>query len=117
MRTVNTEAKPDAGFERRSKPRLYKPFRVRAYGLGSDGSAFEVATVLKNMSSGGLYFCMQPSVKIGARLGLTVRLSSFERDDVAVAQVAIEGVVVRTEPQPNGDNGIAVAIKKYKFVS
>src|SRR5262245_51009681 len=50
--------------ERRSKPRINKPFQAEAYGVASDGSTFEVGTALKNMSSSGLYFCMTPGVEI-----------------------------------------------------
>lgn len=114
---MNTESYFALAGDRRSKPRLAKPFHINVQGRAQDGSSFEVATVLKNMSSSGIYLYLDRQVEVGARLALTIRLSTSENDEVPVARVAVKGIVVRTESQPNGDCGTAVAIIKRQFVN
>jgi hypothetical protein len=106
----------DVEVERRKKPRIHKPFLAKVRGVNSLGEAFEVATVLDNLSSGGLYLRLKERVDNGARIFLMIRLSTRPVDLVPVASVAVEGVVVRNEVQSNGTYGIGIAISSRRFV-
>ena len=103
--------------ERRIKPRIYKPFHAMVRGVNAGGEAFEVSTVLDNMSSGGLYLRVEQNVNQGAGISVIIRLSTKKVDLIPVANVAVEGVVVRNEAQPSGVYGLGISISNRRFVS
>ena len=103
--------------ERRIKPRIYRPFRAMVRGVNADGQAFEVSTVLDNMSSGGLYLRVEQNFMEGASIFVIIRLSTEEVDLIPVANVAVEGLVVRNEAQPDGLYGLGISIINRRFVS
>jgi len=103
--------------ERRIKPRIYKPFHAKVRGVNAGGEAFEVSTVLDNMSSGGLYLRVEQDVKQGSGISIIIRLSTKKVDLIPVANVAVEGVVVRNEAQPRGVYGLGISISNRRFVS
>ena len=103
--------------ERRIKPRIYRPFHARVRGVNAGGEAFEVSTVLDNMSSGGLYLRVEQNVRQGADISVIIRLSTKKVDLIPVANVAVEGVVVRNDAQPSGVYGLGISISTRRFVS
>lgn len=103
--------------ERRIKPRIYKPFHAMVRAVNAGGEAFEVSTVLDNMSSGGLYLRVEQNVNQGAGISVIIRLSTKKVDLIPVANVAVEGVVVRNEAQPSGVYGLGISISNRRFVS
>jgi hypothetical protein len=113
---MSTELEPETVCERRGKSRLQKPFHIVVRGVGSKGRSFEVVTVLKNISSSGIYFMLDQTLEVGTELSFNIRLSTSEIDEVRVAKVAAKGTVVRAEPQPDGRCGLAVTISKYRLI-
>ena len=104
------------GVERRSKTRIYEPFPVRVRGRGDNGEKYDMDTVLDNLGPGGLYLRLARNVKEGARLFLLVRFSPSQDKEVFAPLVAIEGEVLRAEPQTDGRCGIAVRFARRRFV-
>ena len=103
--------------ERRIKPRIYRPFHAMVRGVNAGGEAFEASTVLDNMSSGGLYLRVEQNVMQGAEISVIIRLSTKTTDPIPVANVAVEGVVVRNDVQPSGLYGLGISISTRRFVS
>jgi hypothetical protein len=106
----------NATLERRRKPRIYQPFQVIVSGIATDGEAFEIVTVLDNMSSTGIYLKLEKRVELGVKLSMMIRLSTSHDEDLEVAKVAIECIVVRSEPLTDGKWGVALSIIKRRFM-
>lgn len=102
--------------ERRTKPRVCRPFHARVRGVDALGS-FDIATVLDNLSATGLYMKLPRIVEKGAKLSITIRLSTSQADHAPAAQIAVNGVVVRTESLAGGWTGLGVEIMKRRFIS
>ena len=100
--------------ERRSKPRIKRPFAVTVRGVDADNVAFEVDAVLDNLSTGGLYIRLGRDVAQGAKLFALICFSASTQDQAAV-RIAIRGVVLRTEPQPDQGPGVAVGFTRYRL--
>jgi hypothetical protein len=101
--------------ERRRKPRISQPFHVRVSGKDTGGDAFEISTVLDNMSSAGIYLKLDRSVDLGKRLNMVIRLSTSIAEE-EIAKVAVETVVVRRESLANQLWGLALLIVKRRFL-
>jgi hypothetical protein len=84
-------------------------------GVNAAGKVFELDTVLENISGGGAYLVVPDAVEVGAELALVVRFD--QRGGVQAPRVAMSGSVVRIEPQPSGDFGVAVAFTRHRFLS
>ena len=106
-----TQAAPQQ-IERRAQPRIYRPFPTRVCGITSDGEAFEIDTVVDNLSASGSYLRIGLPLEMGATVLLRVRLC---RDGASGPIADIQGVVVRTEPQPEGVFGIALSFRHYRL--
>jgi hypothetical protein len=105
------------GPERRIKPRMYRSFPVRVRGLDTFGQGFEVEAVLENLSVGGLYLRLPNSVAPGETLFILVMFPRHGSDGTSTRRVAIRGVVVRAEPGPDRNCGLAIAIRHHRFLS
>ena len=118
MEAVTSSSTPNQfDVERRIKPRIYRPFHAMVRGVNAGGEAFEASTVLDNMSSGGLYLRVEQNVMQGAEISVIIRLSTRTTDPIPVANVAVEGVVVRNDVQPSGLYGLGISISTRRFVS
>lgn len=106
----------EPALERRRKPRIFQPFHVQVSGKDIQGETFEVGTVLDNMSTIGIYLKLDRSVALGVKLHTVIRLSTASFEELEIAKVAAETVVVRTEPLPNGLWGLALMIVKRRFI-
>jgi|WetSurMetagenome_2_1015567.scaffolds.fasta_scaffold609437_2 hypothetical protein len=97
-----------SGSERRLKPRIsaYIPARIR--GLDSDGKAFELNTVLGNLSAGGLYFRWSRRVQTDSAL--------FAVFSIAELKVAARCIVCRVEQPEDGSFGLGVRFKRYRLL-
>jgi hypothetical protein len=100
-------------FERRSKPRLNEPFPARVWGVDSGDLPFNVNCVLDNISSTGIYVRVPTLVDPGSEVRLIVQL--LNRPSTG-ATAALQGCVVRSELQPDGKHGLAIAIEKHRFL-
>lgn len=118
--SVERFAKPEKVFcrasgdlERRTKPRVREHFPARILGADCGALPFIIDCVLDNMSSTGLYLRMPRQMPKGAEVKVIVHLLN---GPTTGASACIYGEILRDEPQPDGRHGIAVAIKRYKFL-
>lgn len=102
--------------ERRSKPRIDVPFPVRVRGVDASGQVFKMNTVLDNLSAGGLYLRLARSVKQGTKLFVVVQLPSAPAGEMPAPRVAMRGMVLRAEPQPDSTCGVAVTLTRHRFL-
>ena len=106
----------DDGTERRSVLRIELPFPATVRGVNATGERFTIDTLLDNLSTHGLYVRLAHRVPPGARLLVVVRLSTIPDPEVPAANVALHGVVLRAEPQPDGRWGLAVQFDRHRFL-
>ena len=98
--------------ERRAKPRIKEPFPTKAWGRDAEGQLFEIDGILDNISSTGLYLRLPRRLNSGAELSVVIKFVTGR--DGATALLLTE--VLRAELQPEGDHGLALAIKEHHFV-
>ena len=101
------------GTERRGKPRVQEHFPARIWGVDSDALPFIIDCVLDNISSTGLYLRVPRQMASGGEVKVLVHLLN---GPTTGASAVIYGEIVRDEQQPDGRHGIAVAIKRHKFL-
>ena len=70
---------------------------------------------LANLSASGLFMLADCNIENGAKLAVTILLSSTSLD-TDTPKIATSGIVVRTEPKKDGTCGIAVKFNNYKFL-
>lgn len=99
--------------ERRAKLRISQPFPTTVSGVDGAGEPFELACVLENMSSTGLYLKIPLQLQPGSEVKMIVKLSSAPTSG---AGAAIRGVALRSDPQADDNWGVAVAISEYAFI-
>ena len=107
---------PYDGFERRSKARIQNPFPAIVRGRDANGRSFEIQTSLDNLSARGLYLRMAPRVRVGAKLFVVIALVAAPPEEIASPRVAVRATVLRVEPQPGGEFGIAVSFTRHRFL-
>ena len=108
------ESLPDV--ERRSNPRIYEPFSATVRGVDASGKTFEASTILDSLSGSGLYLRLAQCVKENTELSIVTRLTTAPIAEAPGALVAIDGVVLRAEPQSDGSCGVAILIKQHRFL-
>lgn len=99
--------------ERRAKIRISEPFPTTVSGVDSRGEPFELDCVLENLSSTGLYLKIPRELKQGSEVTMMVKLCSVPS---LGAGAAIRGLALRSEPQPDENWGLAVAINTCAFI-
>ena len=103
--------------ERRQKRRFSIPFIVKARGIDTRGQAFEMYTLLEDISASGLYLQLPRQVEPGSKLFMIVRLSTYATEESSGARIAVRGVVLRTEPRQGGLWGLALRFTSHRFLS
>ena len=100
--------------ERRSRKRypLKLPITVRPTGVSTGG---EILTESKDVSSQGVYFLLEKSLKNGSALEITMTLPS-EITRGEPVRVRCEARVQRAENMGEGRAGIAAKIERYRFL-
>jgi hypothetical protein len=81
--------------------------------VSSAGDAFEVESVLDNLSSGGLYVRLRQRVKKKTKLEFLIRMSAAGHAGGATVQA--RGVVLRVEKKSAGLFGVAVKLTHHRF--
>jgi hypothetical protein len=99
--------------ERRAKPRVLEPFPARIWGVDSGDLPFNIDGVLDNISSTGLYLRVPREMQVASEVRLIV---NFLSGPTTGSTATISGEILRDEPQPDCRHGIAVAIKRHKFL-
>jgi hypothetical protein len=102
--------------ERRRQPRLYAPFAVWLRSVDADGEPFESDAVLDDFSASGLYVRLTRRVEPGAKFFAVVRIATGPPSGTLVPRVAVRGVVIHTEPQPDGRYGVGVQFTRHRFL-
>jgi hypothetical protein len=102
--------------ERRQKPRIYVPFPAIVQARSENGKPFHISTVIDNFSAGGLYLRIAEQVKEREQFSVVTQLSVGVDRKVKSARVMLIGEVTRVEHLPGGVYGVAVEIKKHKFL-
>src|SRR5438128_1961114 len=100
--------------ERRFNFRVNVPLRARLKGRDSEGNAFREEILLDDLSEGGLHVQLNRSVPEGSNVSVVVRLLTTIATHVPVLWLVVRGIVLRSEPQPNGTWGIAIELKGRK---
>jgi hypothetical protein len=101
--------------EGQRQERIYEPFPVMVHSVDASGEAFDIHTVLNNFSTSGLYVRLERRIDPGTKLLAFVRLST-SAPEVPAPCVAVRGIVLRAEPQPDGTGGIAVRFTRHRFL-
>jgi hypothetical protein len=83
--------------------------------VDASGEAFDIRTVLESFSTSCLYLRLARRVDHGTKLFALVRVSTSP-PEVQAPVVAVRGVVLHAEPQPDGMWGIAVRFTRYRFL-
>jgi hypothetical protein len=104
------------GAERRNRLRIYERFPARVRGKDSDGDRFEIDAVLDNIGPHGLHMRLARDVGPGADILVVVRLASANEPSVFAPRLAIQGNVLRAEPQTDGSYGVAVEVHRQRFL-
>ena len=104
------------GRDQRAKPRISLPFPADVQGKDDKGETFNITTVLDNVSGNGLYLRMMPSVDLGAKISIVLRLLTPSDLVDATPRFAIDGVVVRAEEKAGGACGVAVRFNNVRFM-
>ena len=99
--------------ERRRNLRIRLPFPATVAGQTAGGRAFQVDTVLDDLSVGGVYLRLVESVPLGAGVSITTRFSPVTDGGLVVR---LQGKVVRVEPKPGGAFGVAVAVEAKQIL-
>ena len=102
--------------ERRRKPRISEPFKVKVSGKDALGENFEFDTVVDNLSSTGVFLKLPLDVSFGAKVSMLIRLSTAHIEAREVAKVSVEALVVRKEMVKDKIWGVAFKILKRRFV-
>lgn len=103
----------DAGVEeRRAKPRLQESFPTKTWGTDAEGQLFEIDGMLENISSTGIYLRLPRRMNSGAELSVVIQFVNGQSGPTAILRTQ----VLRAELKPEGDHGLALAIKEHHFL-
>jgi PilZ domain len=111
---INNPSQPSER-ERRRQERIHEPFPVTIRSVDASGEAFEIQTVLDNISASGFRVRLERHVKRGAKVFAIVRLST-SLPEVPAPRVAVRGVVLGVEPQDDGTWRVAVNFTSHRFL-
>ena len=99
--------------ERRASPRTDTSFVVTIRGIDARGKALDIDTMLDNLSGSGMYVRIPRRVERGEPVAVGIRFA--ETGTLGrVARVAARGIVVRVDPTPAGEFGLAIAFTKTR---
>jgi len=105
----------DTVSDRRLKPRINCDYPAVVRGQDALGVKFEDHTTLSNLSRSGLYLRLNRALSQGDRVSVTITLTHpFQAPEPH--RLAASGIVVRTEPHPDGGFGLAIQIQHYRFL-
>jgi PilZ domain len=116
-RSPNSDTQPRyTGQERRRSPRIQLPFPALVRSIEANDQPFEEHAVLDNLSSCGMYLRLGCRVQQGVGLVVRIRFSISPDTNAPVAWIEVQGMVLRTEPHPDGVYGIAIELTHYRFI-
>ena len=93
--------------ERRLSPRVSLPYAARLWGVDVQGKPLKEDTVIDNLSTSGLYLHLKGAVPQSSHVHIAALVSPRGAKTTGLRLVA-SGIVVRTEPKPDGRCGVAI---------
>ncbi len=102
--------------DRRIKPRIVCDYPAVVVGVNDRGEKYKDDATLANLSGSGLFMWASHCIENGAQLSVTISLTTSQLQAEEIPKLATRGVVVRTEPQPNGTCGVAIKFNHYRFL-
>jgi c-di-GMP-binding flagellar brake protein YcgR len=100
--------------DRRTKPRISCDYPGLIETLDDSGKRIHAEGKLVNLSAGGLYMLVNHNLEKGTKLSITIYLTAAT-NELSSSKLVTNGVVVRNEPRPSGQHGIAVMFQNYHF--
>ena len=94
--------------ERRISPRVFAPYFARVWGIDAAGRLWEEDVFIENLSAGGASVRLKRNVRSNTVVSVAVRLSIAADTSTPALRLAARGVVVRTEPHPEGTCDVAI---------
>ncbi len=101
--------------ERRQKPRIDCQYLATVQGKDRKGKKYEDVARLANLSATGLYMWANHPFELGEKVFVTVRINTGLLKGTT-PRIATDGIVKRTDPQPDGLIGVAIEFQKYRFL-
>ena len=104
---------------RRNEWRFELPLPAQVEGEFPRGKKFKEETTVKNISSGGAYFCLDSGITVGSKLNLVIDLPSKLTEGRKV-KLRLGGLTVRLNKLQKGEKkqGIALSFDEdYSFIS
>ena len=102
--------------QRRFSPRMRLPYTARLWSTDAAGRKWKEDTVLDNISTGGLYLRLNRRVREGAPVHVVVCLSTAAGEGPPRLRLAAQGLVLRSEPQPDNTWGVAVEFSRRRVL-
>ena len=105
---------------RRREWRFELPLPARIEGKLPGGRKFEEKTTIKNISSTGVYFCLDSGVVIGSKLNLVIDVPKELSGGRKKLKLCIGGLTVRLEEMDIREKKQGVALrfeKKFKIIT
>lgn len=102
--------------DRRAKPRIACSFPACVHVRNHSGIKYEAQAVLKNMSASGVYLRMKRKTELNETLYIFVKISARHYNQNRGPKIAVQGKVVRIDPIPDGEFGIAVRLDNFWFL-
>ena len=96
--------------ERRMYPRRSVPWSATAKGVDANGVAFECATLLHNISEGGIFMRIAHCVKNGSQIEVRFDSPTSPQDRMMGGRITARGVILRVEPQPLATCDVAIRL-------
>lgn len=104
---------------RRREWRFELPLSAIIEGKLPGGDKFQENTEIQNISSSGVYFCLDSGVVIGSKLNLVIELPEKLSKGKKKLKLCIGGLTVRLEEVDKEDKKHGVALrfeKQYKII-
>jgi hypothetical protein len=101
--------------ERRIKPRMKCSYPARVKGKGIGGEKIDEEGRVVNLSRCGLYVILGRDLPLSMDLSIKIAMPTGILE-FASSRLAIKGSVVRSDPCPGGERGIAVRFENFKYL-
>jgi hypothetical protein len=104
------------GEERRQKMRVCEIFFAKVQGADPRGNPFEIAAVLENLSTSGLYMRIAQKVQEGDKLSIRIKLPPVSDLTAPGLDVAAEGEVLRVDRLEKDSFAVAVRFTRHRVL-
>lgn len=102
--------------ERRGKPRLSCTFPAIVRGADPGGPRFQTTGAVENLSASGVFLRLERPIEQGSRLFIMFRFSVGAPDGGTGPNIAVHGIVLRTQEERNSHYRVAVRLQHYRFL-